>query len=165
MLAFGTFLLMEREIAFMEPKDINRGMSAKAIAQRTKRIQRHEKRFYEKYAKTMDPNRLALMKKLPRLMSEAKPRYMGTKTEIAIPKISGTGTEVMDYLDNVERIRINGNASFKEASIRFLTGSDFEKGSLAAMVSSTWKKSKAFYTKPHDYGADELKYWINIYLF
>ncbi len=81
-----------------------------------------------------------------------------------IPKISGNGSEILDYLDNLERVRINGNFSFKEIVSRILVGSDFEKGSLAMKVIVAWRKSNLPYVKPKDYDASELKYWVTTYM-
>ncbi len=157
--------VMEREIVQLNIADINRGLSAKAKFARSQRIQRHEKRFLEKYGKRMNPNALKLMKsRLSGMMSESKPNYVGVKYDMPIPKISGVGSEVLDYLENLEKVRINGNFSFKEIVGRILVGSDFREGSLAMKVASAWRKGKSSYTKPKEYDASELKYWVTTYM-
>ncbi len=155
---------MERDLSSLEHKDIVRGLPSKAIAERTKRIQRHELRFYQRYTKSTDPNVMKLMRKFPPLQSESKPRLNSTR-EITIAKCSGVGTDVITYLDNLEIVRKNANLSFREITGRILSGSDFEPRSIAMTRLDTWKNSGDFYTRPKDYGVEELKYWIYIYLF
>ncbi len=152
---------MEREIGLLSIPDINRGLSARDHASRSERIQRHERRFFQKYGKSMNQNVLRMMKiRLSGMMSESKPMYVGVKYDMVIPKISGIGSEILDYLDNLERVRINGNFSFKEIVSRILV----EKGSLGMKVIMAWRKSNLPYVKPRDYDASELKYWVTTYM-